>query len=252
MNGDFAKYGKIRASQDRALLKQSFAQMDMFSEKQLAERPPGFYIEPKLLFKTDDFPVKYEVYRMDVPPDSFDGYSSFKNSKLIDLDPETNSSYTDTIEVNKKYYYMFRSEDVHGNPSYPSPVYEVEMVENSGANYPVISIWNFPPVVATLGDKIKPFRRYLKIDAAASQGVVNINKSELQNATSAKGKLDQVVLGPDGPEGWKLFTPSTLSSDVRKFKFRIRSKHTGKILDMNVALKLRKNKPPVAPDACDD
>ena len=251
-NGDFAKYGKIRVSQDRDLLKESFSQMDMLTDQQLTERPPGFYVEPKLLFRTDDFPIKYQIYRMDTPPDTFTGYASFSGNKRKTLNPKKNSSFTDTIEVNKKYYYMFRSFDVHDNPSYPSPIYEVEMVENSGATYPVISIWNFPPIEETLGSKIKSFRRYLKIDAAAPQGVVNRNKSDLENASTAKDKLDQVVLGPDGPDSWKLFSPSTLDSNVRKFKFRVRSKHTGKIVDLNVAFKMRKNKPAEAIDACND
>ena len=53
MNGDYAKYSKIRKSQDRALLKQSFAQMGMLSEEQLVGLAPPYYNEPKLLFKTD-------------------------------------------------------------------------------------------------------------------------------------------------------------------------------------------------------
>ncbi len=251
---DLEKFDNNRKAQDRDLFKQQYAQIQLLELlgaeflEDIPGYPPSYYVEPRLKFKSDDFVTHYEIYRLDSAPKN---YEAFVDNLYEVIDSESQSSYTDTIEQNKKYYYVFRSLDVHGNISNPSPVYQVEMVENSGAVYPVISIYEFEP--QKTGSKTKPFKRHLKIDAAAMQGVINLNESGLENASTAQNKLDQVVLGPGGSsDSGKLFSPSTLDSNVRKFKFRVRSKHTGKIVDLNVAFKIRKNKPAEAIDACSD
>ena len=49
-------------------------------------------------------------------------------------------SYVDDIQPNTKYYYMFRSVDIHSHYSYPSEIYEVEMIEDAGAVYPRVRL----------------------------------------------------------------------------------------------------------------
>ncbi len=44
---------------------------------------------------------------------------------------------------NKKYYYTFKTIDYHGNISNPSPVYEVEIVDDNGASYFLMNTVNF-------------------------------------------------------------------------------------------------------------
>ena len=241
---DLIQYKKIRETQDRALLKQALPDVGGTFFQVLAQGYdpievfglyPNSYVEPKLLFQSDDFATKYEIYRMEEPPNS---YVDFKDSLYASMDARSFSSFTDKIEQNKKYYYVFRSIDVHDNPSYPSPIYQVEMVENSGAVYPVISIYQFEQQKAGL--KTKPFKRYLKIDAAAMQGVLDAEGSNLSEADSAlAAEFSAIFLGNKEE---KLFS-SADSQNHKKFKFRIRSKHTGKIIDLNVSFKARKIKP---------
>ena len=231
---DNGKFLKNRLSQDRTLLIQSKAdKQDKANENFIY--PPSWYVEPKLKFQSDDFATHYEIYRTEEPPSS---YIDFKDSTLITLDAAQSSSYTDKIEQNKKYYYVFRTIDVHGNISNPSPIYQVEMVENSGAVYPVISIYNFEQ--QKIGSKTKPFKRHLKIDAAAMQGVLDAEGSNLSEADSALAAENSAIFL--GNKNTKLFS-SADSQNHKKFKFRIKSRHTGKIIDLNVSFKARKIKP---------
>lgn len=217
---DFPKFNKIRATQDRSLLK---APISFVEALFLAALPPSSYVEPKLMFKSDDYPVEYEVYRLTTKPTS---YSSFAGNKRAIVNAQNTSSLTEKLKHNRKYYYTFRSIDVHGNPSNPSPVYQVELVENSGVVYPVISAYEFetPP----LGKKTKSFRKYLKIDAETLQGLLNLKESKLEGVESIPSDV-KPILG----------TRAETTFDYKKFKFRVTSKHTGKILDLNVAFKTR-------------
>ena len=239
---DLLIYDKIRKNQDRFLLKmtppniagtvfqiiaQGYDPLEIFGLYPLA------HVEPKLLFKSDDFATQYQIYRMGEAPNN---YAEFKDSLFVTINAQELSSFTDKIEQNKKYYYVFRSIDVHGNPSYPSPMYQVEMVENSGAVYPVISIYE--PQLPSAGLKSKPFRRYLKVDAAAMQGILDLKGSELDDADTAITNKPIKL----GEKDTKLFSAPD-SRSHKKFKFRVRSRHTGKIADLNVSFKIRKLEP---------
>ena len=233
-SSDAKKFNKIRFAQDRSLLKafSTPVQSELTLKKILNTLPPDFYVEPKLLFKSDDYPIAYEVFRLEQPPES---YTSFQSATKTSIDATSIHSYTDKLEQNKKYFYMFRSIDVHDNPSNPSPVYQVEMVENSGVVYPLVSIYQFPS--PSLGLKAKSFRKHLKIDAQSLQGLVNLEKSLLEDSDTAYHPLNQKVILGTKEKG--IFT----TDGTKKFKFRIRSKHTGKILDLNIAFRTRQPVP---------
>lgn len=221
---------KIRQAQGRDVLKQEYA----WASKKDTNAPdelqaPSYYVQPKIKFKSDDFVTNYEIYRIDTPPAS---YTAFKDNMIFMANPHNQSSFTDEIEQNKKYYYTFRSIDVHGNISNPSPIYQVELVENSGAVYPVISIYEFEQ--QSNNTKTKSFRRLMKISAAPQQAELDFESSVFSNPDSATG-IETVMLGTSTD---KLF--NQIDSGNKKFKFRIRSKHTGKVVDLNVKFKVRK------------
>jgi len=231
-------FNKVRTAQDRFLLKAPIS----FAEALFASAlPASYFVEPKLQFKSDDYPVKYQVYRMDVPPTE---YPSFTNGTKKTINALKLHSFTDKLEQNKKYYYMFRSVDVHGNVSNPSPVYQVEMVENSGVVYPVISIYEFQK--PALGLKTKPFKRRLQIDAETLQGIVNLEKSKLKDSDTAYPQVNQKPVLGIKDKG--IFT----SSGSQKYKFRIKSKHTGKIIDLNIAFISRHEQPTEEITTCGD
>lgn len=254
---DYGKFDKVRKAQDRDLFKQKYAQIQylellgvQFQESLPPGYPPSYYVEPRLKFKSDDFVTHYEIYRLDSAPKN---YEAFVDNLHEVIDSKSQSSYTDTIDQNKKYYYIFRSLDVHGNISNPSPVYQVEMVENSGVVYPIISVYDFEQEQKNI--KSKPFKRYLKIDASPLQGMLDLEASGIESALDAESK--PIYFGTESEKLFGVLTASDFGATpvidgAKKFKFRLKSKHTGKIVDLNVKFKVRKNQTNETIPTCGD
>ncbi|MHA2402523.1 MAG: hypothetical protein ACXADH_05975 [Candidatus Kariarchaeaceae archaeon] len=188
-----------------------------------------------LTFQTDDHNRFYNIYRLSSAPSE---YTDFENNLLT-----TVSTSGDTLEAgsataiitqitNKKYYYIFRSVDVHGLLSNPSEVYEVELYDDGGAGYPIIRPYNFSQIDPT--SPTKSARKIIQIIPRITQGYLNQSRSNLENDD---GSL--TVLGKDfalGLEDDSLF-PSTTGYGVKtgkKFKIRLISKSTGKKVDINI------------------
>ncbi len=125
-----------------------------FSEEE--ERYYQLYRESRKLndfqdidFKSDEFenlPKTFEIRRLAVAPKSYD---DFKDARIINTSTSysggkraSSTNYEDNIEPNRKYYYMFRANDRRGIRSNPTAVYEIEIVENSGAVYPLINSYD--------------------------------------------------------------------------------------------------------------
>ena len=243
-------FGRIRMAQDRNLIK-SLEDLPAgfippqayktFVEKYTSEMylSNKYYVEPKLIFKSDDFVTHHELYRLETPPVS---YRDFENNRIALLSSKDESSYIDNIEENKKYYYTFRSIDVHGNLSNPSPIYEVEMVENSGVYYPVISVYQLEQEPQNF--KSKPFKRFLKINAAPLQKAVDYDAPWWNKGSVGASDLSYINLGdaaiPGHQQIFNHISEQGGDSGNKKFKFRLKSRHTGKTIDLNVKFKLRK------------
>ena len=73
----------------------------------------------------------------------------YRNGEIIEVSTSigrvkaSSASYDDKILPNNKYYYFARCQDYHGNLSYPTTVFEVEMKADSGSIYPVIKEYEF-------------------------------------------------------------------------------------------------------------
>jgi len=240
---DMSIFGKIRKAQDRDLLKnpEELPPEVANNLNNIPDNyafPNSFYAEPKIIFKSDDFVTHHELYRLETPPAS---YRDFENNRIALLSSKDESSYIDNIEENKKYYYTFRSIDIHGNLSNPSPIYQVEMVENSGVYYPIVSIYQFEQEQQNF--KSKPFKRFLKISAAPLQKAIDYSESWWTGGSVKASDLSYVNLGKDSLGNQKIFnyiSEQGTESGNKKFKFRLKSRHTGKIIDLNVKFKLRK------------
>ncbi|MCK9596389.1 hypothetical protein M0R19_04355 [Candidatus Pacearchaeota archaeon] len=173
--------------------------------------------EDKLIYASDDIPILYEIFRLDEKPKS---YFDFIDKKYITLSSIINGtkcssvSTEDTIEPNKKYYYIFRVKDEHENYSNPSPVYEVEIFKQEGIVLPRIKVVDFD----SEKNKVlsKSFRRYLQIVPSFEQTFINeVDKETVKDEVEVKlGRQDKSVFGQD-------------------FKIRITSKKTGKVLEFD-------------------
>ena len=169
-----------------------------------------------LEFKNDDLSKVFEVFRISEPPKSWKDFYNKKIAKIIQQDA-TAAAFIDNIIPNKKYYYTFRCEDVHGHVSNPSHIYEVELVSEYGAVYLNAKLYEPKEEPRT---REKQLRKYIKLKPAFIQKIMNL--SEIKT-------LDQFI--------WNTrWTPGIANNKVwgKKFKIRIKSKSTGKELDLNL------------------
>jgi len=197
------------------------------------------YVGP-IEYKSDDQAKTFQVFRTTRVPKT---YQDFSEWKLKDVEADifeapqpqksaTAAAFLDDITPNTKYYYMFRSVDIHNHVSNPSPVYEVEIVDNGGA--PVLST-RVHPLVREKEPPQKPakcMKKYIYITPNPVH--LQVNKSE-SGLTTDNGKVNELpgnviqngpVLGVGGETIWG-----------KKFKIRLVSKKTGKKLDFKLEFK---------------
>jgi len=174
-------------------------------------------------FRSDDPVDRYQVFRTSTPPT---GYESFVDAERIspDLDPTygTPADFMDTIEPNVTYYYCVRSVDVHDNISNPSPIIEVEMVDNAGQIY----LRQKPYVFETVKQPLTiSGRKYILIEPAARQVEY---QSDAQPLPVTTNDTPTVHLGEAN------IADSIWNKD---FKVRLVSKKTGRKIDLNLNFK---------------
>jgi hypothetical protein len=161
----------------------------------------------EILFQSVSDISAVQVFRSLTRPKT---YFDFSNSlyQVIPFNGETSTTFIENLQQNIKYYYTFRSIDVHGNISNPSDIFEVKIINNDGAIYPIITPYYFEQ-----NEKLnieKSFKKYLAIDPAIIQQQLTLSED---------GSL---VLGVDNGF-WN-----------QDFKIRITSKESGKSFDINL------------------
>ena len=193
-----------------------------------------YEIEPgdPLLYESDDRPEFFEVYRTRTAPYSyadFDGALHARANTRIPSEAETfpasnilpkysdSATMVDVLMPNVKYYYTVRQVDVHGNVSNPTAVYQVEIVDENGTVYPLISEYHFKDIVPRTNKKY--FNKYIKIAPTPSQILI-----KPEGLTSAFDVVNgNVQLGVADTNVWG-----------KKYKARITSTTTGKAADLNI------------------
>jgi len=196
-----------------------------------------------LKFRGDDVPDFFEVFSIGPDPETGVAkppmsYADFAKAKkiVLDMDGEASMSFRPVVEPNKKYYYTFRTVDIHGNLSYPSPVYEVKLVDDGGAVYLTVDIYEFP-TVAQLREPLKSskkgMRKFLNITPALRHSM-HMQPEEQLNTYKQTGTAQPPFLGTGAG-------PSLFNNDKR-YKIRLTSKNSGKKLDVNVKFKMTRQK----------
>ena len=176
-----------------------------------------------ITFKSDDAVSQFEIYKLDEAPES---YTDFNNQLLATLSTPgaTSTSFIDSISPNTKYYYTFRSIDVHGNRSNPTEVFMVELVQFEGMIFFNQSVYEFGSETFDNVKVTRDFRRYIKINPNLIQSLIDYDKlGEIQSAYEAS----DVSLGRAEESVWK-----------KRFKMRITSKNSGKKFDINLSCKV--------------
>ena len=150
------------------------------------------------------------------------------------------TGYVDSTKTNIKYYYTFISQDVFGLNSYPSIIYEAELVEDSGFVYPVINHFDVDIILKMEEKKEfkKNFSQYLRIEPSFIQKIAEYKpgfmflKWRLGPPVDDLGKKISSLytdLGGAGPG-----MPANAQDEYPKIKVRIRSKKTKRAFDLNL------------------
>ena len=150
-------------------------------------------------FGSDDPVQRFQIFRIKNRPTSyadFDLYNTFDGNV-----------FEEKILPNTKYYYTFRAVDIRGNISNPSPVYEVELIDEKGAVKPLIRVIDIEPKVPQ--KKFREVQKYLYIKPSLQQ----LYSTSADNIDSA-------------------FSDETTK---KKYKIRLTSKSSGKKIDLNLS-----------------
>jgi len=174
----------------------------------------------KILFKSDEFEniaATFEIRRLSSPPNSYEDFKDANTSVITTPygigQLASSAAFLDNIEPNRKYYYMFRSFDRRGVVSNPTAIHQVELVENSGAIYPLIEVYEFPKDPKQV---LKSFKRLFNILPRLTQILPGGDITTFTTAGDIKlGIEEEALFG-------------------KTFKIRLTSKKTGKAVDLNV------------------
>ena len=191
------------------------SEIEMYNKvRQTQQKMPG----EKLRFGGDDKVKEYYIYRIEKYPKSYeDFYEAFYKSVRTKCNC-TSAEMIESIEPNKKYYYIFRSIDVHNNISYPSPVYEVELINENQMIF--------------LKKDVVPFRdKEYKKSSKAARRLIHIRPSTSQTLITREA-VERYENGTDTQVS--LGDTNNLNSTVwgKTFKMRIKSKKTNKFVDV--------------------
>ena len=229
---DSSKSISIYLSPTKTEIKEPFIVVTKKDEDQLLDLyrlPNGRDLNGNFRFKTYGDQGLYEVFRLSDPPRS---YSDFKDAKIGEISMPFNTTdaiFKDVVIPNKKYYYMFRSINQKGMVSNPSMVYECTLLIDADESKITTDTYHFPKPrdkESALG-----FRKLFRITPAVEHILFDQSQAALFQRDSLVGTLDDLKLGIAPKAVWG-----------RKFKIRIKSKTSGKMLDIILNVDLTKNK----------
>ena len=201
--------------------------------------PPGTDFNIPIRFKSDDPSTSFEIFRINERPTSYNDFSGVTPVVVGGANVPARS-YTDTsIRPNRKYYYTFRTTDVHGKTSNPTVVYECELVKTDGfvhLEMTTIDMGDFVDLTV-----VKPFKKFLQIKPAYSQTILETDKlrqyAETLNAAAPPTvNMNQIdLLGDEirfanpGDAVW-----NTGQGSSKQYKIRLHSKKSGRKIDFNI------------------
>ena len=170
---------------------------------------------------------KFEVYRLTEMPKS---YTDFEGAKILDVRNSISTTdviFKENVKPNKKYYFMFRSVNVIGVPSNPSPVYEVELIKMASTSKVVVKTVMMKEEQEYMD---KHFKNLIQIKPAFQQEIFDDQNDFVQGLSTFKKRINDISLGTATDKVWG-----------KKFKIRVKSKDSGKIIDLNVKFNLIKD-----------
>ena len=153
-------------------------------------------------------------------------YSDFFGSlvKTITVDNET--LIIDSIEPNITYFYTFRVVNEHNIPSNPTAVYKIKLVDEDGLVYLQKELLSLERQINK--QPYKNMKRYVFVRPSINQRVISNDLEELLKDYQNGQTSDIVQLGVSRIKVWN-----------RLFKLKIRSKESGKVMNMYFRFKYK-------------
>jgi len=204
--------------------------------------------DEKIQFKSDDPSTKFEIFRLDFRPRTYD---DFQFADFIEVETggfknpykkASSAAMEDFLEPNKKYFYTFRAVDVHGKVSNPSPVYQLEISYDGASAFLLTKIIELTPGKTPPQTSTKKLRKFLRIKPVYQQTILNEEASGIINSDGSRNPawfpnsdnvqqngITEIKLGDEQNPLWG-----------QTFKIRLTSKKSGKKLDLNVNFKTKK------------
>ena len=186
-----------------------------------------FELPEEIDFQSDEPDLKYQVFRIEEHPTSWSDFAPGLHKPMLDAKGvyrqliEHENDFVDIVTPNKKYYYTFRTIDPRGYISNPSPIYQVELIDDSGAVYLVVKIVKFKIKVPK--KTTKAVRKYIHIFPTLKQS--SLLAPQVESVFSGENSVfENAQLGD-------LFGNS---KTPRRFKIRLTSRSSGKKIDLNL------------------
>ena len=179
-------------------------------------------------FQYSEEPGAFIIYRKTSPPTDDEWFDNIYDTFQA-LNNERFAFYKDVIRPNKKYYYTFRAYNNSGVIGNPTPIYEVELVRDADSSRVVVKVYKMPePIEEAASDPSLNFKNLLSVSPALYQRRL-IEPDDFYGDTYL-GMMNKMSLGSEGNSAvWG-----------RKFKIRIKSNDSGKMIDFNVLFELSK------------
>lgn len=176
------------------------------SDKQLFDRLISSQktSDGKVKFRYEGEIKKYELFRIENEPINYQSFSEDESSIIKVYENVENVMINEFIESNKDYYYTFRSYDFHNHFSNPSPIFKVKLFVNDGVEFLDVQTFNFKEKKKIV---TKSFKKFIKIDTSMEQKQYSFIDDRL-------GLNDESVYN-------------------QEFILRVKSKHTGKTIDLH-------------------
>jgi hypothetical protein len=229
---DSSKSISLYLSQMKTEVLEHFVSLTNEDRKQaemLMNRPGGMDRTGKVKFKTYGDQGLFQIFRMDSQPKSI---MDFENALVREISMPFESMdaiFKDVVAPNKDYYYIIRSVNQKGLVSNPTSIYRVRLLVDANDSKVMVETYH-PPRPRNKEDSL-PFRKLLRITPAVEHVILDESQQVLYRKTSFKGSLDSLKLGTADHSVWG-----------RKFKIRIKSKTSGKMMDIYLNVDLTKNK----------
>jgi hypothetical protein len=160
-----------------------------------------------------------QIFRTTTRPQNYQSFQGklYKTLNLINNE----KTFSESILTNIKYYYLFRYLNEHNVPSYPSRVYEVEIVDEDG--YLILKNNTLELNEPAKKVSFKNMKKYLLVRPSIIQVQPKF--------TEPVKDIDNVNLGPEGDTAWR-----------KNFVIRITSKKTNRMLRFDFKPTIHKKK----------